>query len=65
MKRTGCGPSPCPVKQLSLHIVAESLQALLCPSARLAAQAIADKIHLEDGATAAAEAFYRRLPLSR
>ena len=42
----GCGPPPCPVKQLSLHIVAESLQALLCPTARRAARALSGQLRI-------------------
>jgi len=60
--RAGVGPKPCPVTKLTTSILVEKLHELASPSAKEAAEALADSMNKEDGVTKALEHFWSDLP---
>jgi sterol 3beta-glucosyltransferase len=61
--RQGLGPRPVSVSQLSLALVAESLEVLLRRDTRRSVAALSQRMQRENGVEGALEAFYRHLPL--
>lgn len=60
----GLGARPCPVQQLTLEIVLQSLEVLLFNTkVRDACKKMSEVMKLEDGVGGAVQAFYRHLPL--
>lgn len=61
--RRGLGPRPCPVQELTLSRIADSMLILLNDETKAKAKAIAEILSTEDGVTGAATAFYKHLPV--
>jgi hypothetical protein len=60
----GCGVQPCPVQQLSLQVILQSLEALLSDEGiHQRCREVSEVMQTEDGVQGAAQAFYRHLPL--
>lgn len=61
----GAGPRPIPHKQLDANNLAEAIRYCLSPQAVNAAQGIAAKMEAERGVKAAADSWWKQLPLER
>ena len=61
--RRRLGPKPCAIGSLNLHIVADSLAALLDPTVQRNVQVLSERMSDEDGVEGACAAFYKHLPL--
>lgn len=61
----GAGPRPIPHRQLNAENLAKSIRYCLSPQAVNAAQAIAAKMRAERGVKAAADSWWKQLPLER
>ncbi|KAK4205486.1 hypothetical protein QBC40DRAFT_320357 [Triangularia verruculosa] len=60
----GAGPSPIPHQSLNAQNLAEAILFCLSDSAKASARDIAEKMHREDGVTAAVQSFHRHLGVS-
>lgn len=61
----GAGPRPIPHRQLNAENLAEAIRYCLSPRAVTAAQGIAAKMGTERGVRAAADSWWKQLPLKR
>jgi hypothetical protein len=61
--RAGLGPKPCPVQDLTLQTVIDSLKLLLNERTLQTAEAIKECMMKEDGVDGALQAFYKHLPV--
>lgn len=61
--RRGVGPKPCPVQDLTLSIMTDSMAKLLDDEMSKKAKEIAEVLNQEDGVSLAVKAFYKHLPL--
>ena len=61
----GAGPKPLNYKTLSGSIMADAIDMCLAPATMQAAQALSQKMRLEDGVREAITSFHRNLPLER
>lgn len=61
----GAGPRPIPHKQLNAENLAEAIRYCLSPQAVNAANGIAAKMEAEQGVKAAADSWWKQLPLER
>lgn len=63
--KAGAGPRPIPHRQLNAENLAEAIRYCLSPRAVDAAQGIAAKMEAEQGVKAAADSWWKQLPLKR
>jgi hypothetical protein len=61
--RRGLGPRPCPVQELTLSLITDSIHQLLSDETKAKAKAMAEVLAAEDGVTGATNAFYKHLPV--
>lgn len=61
----GAGPRPIPHRQLNAENLAEAIRYCLSPRSVTAAQGIAAKMEAERGVRAAADSWWKQLPLKR
>lgn len=63
--RAGAGPRPIPHRQLKAENLAEAIRYCLSPKAVTSARGIAAKMESEQGVRAAANSWFKQLPLER
>ncbi|KAF8913387.1 hypothetical protein CPB85DRAFT_1561165 [Mucidula mucida] len=63
IEKAGAGPKPIKPKQLDVDRLKEAIAFVMSPSAKDAAQRMADQIRSENGVDRGASSFYRHLPL--
>ena len=64
VRRSGVGPSGCPIATLTVEKLVNALEILRSPETIAAAQALGARMDAENGVAAGVECFYRNLPVA-